>query len=203
VVAVGVSVRRGPFHFHGVWALAVLGVGWLLRLVVVGARRPRLTVGAGAGAWLLVAHTVATVAGLLLVAHGLEVWALAHPVSWRRWGRPLLLGWWRRLWLYRRLWRRAMHAAGLEQVNVDGALERPRLGRVRSLQRVDVVAVRGLLGQRFAMWEEAAPMIAHTVGASDVRVHRGDDRRLTLELVRARRGRSWNRADRLELEDAW
>jgi hypothetical protein len=37
-------------------------------------------------------------------------------------------------------------------------------------------------------------------GARDVRVHRGDDRRLTLELRRGRRGRSWNRDGVLDLE---
>jgi hypothetical protein len=36
-------------------------------------------------------------------------------------------------------------------------------------------------------------MLAHVFGATGFVVHRGDDRRLTLELVRGRVGRSWNR----------
>jgi hypothetical protein len=59
--------------------------------------------------------------------------------------------------------------------------------------------VRGVLGQRFADWEAGAPMVAHVLGATDVRVHRGDDRRLTLELGRGPRSRSWNRDGMLDL----
>lgn len=204
-----VIVSRGPFHFYGVGALllwllarAVEAVGLVLFVAVTRPRQTAALLAVVVGAWLLVVHPAPTVAGLIAVTSGFEVWSLAHPASWRRWGRPLLLGMWRRVWLYRRLWSRAMHAAGLERIDVDGAREVPRLGRVRSRDRVDVVAVRGLLGQRFGEWEEAAGMLGHAFGATDVRVHRGDDRRLTLELVRGRRGRSWNRGGRLELEDA-
>jgi hypothetical protein len=67
------------------------------------------------------------------------------------------------------------------------------LGRITCTDRADLVRVRGLLGQRFSDWEDAAPMLAHTFGAVGFVVHRGDDRRLTLELVRGSVGRSWDR----------
>jgi hypothetical protein len=199
-VDVRVIVRRGPFHFYGFGALGLWLAGLVVRLLWWALRRPARTGAVAVTGWLLTQWTLATVAGVLLAAHLAMGWAVAHPPSWARWGRPVLLGGWRRVWLYRRLWRRAVHAAGLERINADGVRERPRLGRVRSLERVDVVAVRGLLGQRFDEWEAAAGMLAHTFHATDVRVHRGDDRRLTLELVRGRRGRSWNTDRRLELE---
>jgi DNA segregation ATPase FtsK/SpoIIIE, S-DNA-T family len=199
VVVVRVTWRCGPFRFSGWGALGLWVLFGVLRLLWLVARRPRLVVAGGVG-WLLFEHWLLSVGMLLSVAASVGGWAVGHPASWRRRGRPVLVGGWRRVWLYRRLWRRAVHAAGLERVNADGVRERPRLGRVRSLERVDVVAVRGLLGQRFDEWEAAAGMLAHTFHATDVRVHRGDDRRLTLELVRGRRGRSWNTDRRLELE---
>jgi S-DNA-T family DNA segregation ATPase FtsK/SpoIIIE len=205
----GVSVRTGPVRWHGTGAL----LGWLTGrlLVVVGVLiyvavcRPRAAVvvaGLLAGAWLLLAHPVGVLAGVVACVHALEVWAHVHPASWRRRGVLRAVGWWRWLTVYRRLWRRAVHAAELGREDPDGRLLLPQLVRVQCLERVDVLHVRGLLGQRFGMWEDAAPMLAHAFGAVDYRLHRGDDRRLTLELVRGRRGRSWLRDGRLELEDA-
>ncbi len=196
-----VSVGAGPLRFGGPVAL----VGWVLvralhavgRLLLLAASHPRRSgavIGWAAGGWLLVEHTVAVLALLAVAVHAVDAWSLVSPASWRRHGRPVALGWARRAAVYGRLWRSAVTVAGLDR---DGRL--PRLGRVRSLERVDVVEVRALLGQRFAAWQDAGPMLAHVFGAADVRVHRGDDRRLTLELVRARRGRSWRRGH-LELE---
>jgi hypothetical protein len=126
--------------------------------------------------------------------------AFAAPSAFRRHVVLRVMGWARSVLVYRRLWRTAVHAAELERRGQDGEVQRPRFRRVRCGEVVDVVHVRGLIGQRFADWEGAGPMLAHVFGASDVRVHRGDDRRLTLELVRARRGRAWNRDGHLELE---
>jgi DNA segregation ATPase FtsK/SpoIIIE, S-DNA-T family len=204
---VRVSVRTGPVRWEG----ALAAVGWLLgrllvgvwRLIYVAVCRPRAALallGVIAVGWAAAARTTETVALLGWTVASVEGWALAHRSSWRRHGSLRVLAWWRSLVVYRRSWRAAMHAAELTRADADGQLQVPRLGRVQCRDDVDVVHVRGLLGQRFGMWEEAGPMLAHTFGARDVRVHRGDDRRLTLELLRGRRGRSWNRDGRLDLE---
>jgi hypothetical protein len=197
---VRVSVGAGPVRFYGLGAL----LWWLLGLALVGSLRllhlavcrPR-TSGAllaltGLG-WALLAHPVVTHAAILVGVEAVDGWALLGPVSWRRYGLPRLRGWWRSPWVYRRRWRTAMHVAELDRVDVDGKVQLPRLVRVRCTGTTDVVHVRGLLGQRFSDWETAAPMLAHVFGASGFAVNRGDDRRLTLELRRGRRGRSWNR----------
>ena len=205
---IGVSVRTGPLRWHGLPAL----VGWLIgrlfvgvaALIYVAVCRPRTSgavLGAGAVLWLWSTHPAVVVAAVAAGSVGCEVWALSSPGSWRRHGLLRALAWWRSLTVYRRLWSRAMTTAGLTlDEHVPPRWRVPRLGRVRCLEGVDVVQVRGLLGQRFSTWEDAGPMLAHVFGASDVRVHRGDDRRLTLELRRARRGRSWHRTGVLELE---
>jgi S-DNA-T family DNA segregation ATPase FtsK/SpoIIIE len=195
-----VDVRVGPVRFHGWraflwWSTAALVV-LTLRVLTWSASHPRTTVallGSAALVWGALEHPVAT---LLLLWLPLEVafgWSTYAPDSWRRHARPALLARWRSLWLYRRTWRTAMQVAELDRRDRDGRLELPRLGRVRCTATTDVVQVRGLLGQRFSEYEAAGPMLAHVFGAVDYRVHRGDDRRLTLELVRGDVGRSWNR----------
>lgn len=186
-------------------ALPVVAVLLLLSGAVrVAARFPRSTgcvLAAGGCWWLLEAYPRTTLALVALVAVALEVLALCAPQVFRQQVTLRLLALWRCVVVYRRLWSRAMYVAELEHRDVDGALHVPRLARlrpVRCLDTVDVVRVRARLGQRFDEWDAAGPMLAHVFGATDVRVHRGDDRRLTLELVRGRRGRRWLRG-RLEL----
>jgi len=195
-----VSVRVGPVQFHGwraflYWSCAALVV-LTARLLTWSVCRPRTSgalLGSAVLLWGALEHPVAT---LLLLWLPLEVghaWSVYAPLSWRRRARPALLARWRSLWLYRRTWRTAMQVAELDRRDRDGRLEVPRLGRVRCTATADVVQVRALLGQRFSDYETAGPMLAHVFGATGFTVHRGDDRRLTLELVRGKRGRSWNR----------
>jgi hypothetical protein len=162
-------------------------------------RWPRLSstvAAAGVCWWLVEVRTAATLLGFATLLQVLAAVALVAPTRCRLWA----LARWRTLVVYRRLWRRAMHAAELTRRDEDGEAVLPRLGWVRCLDTVDVVRVRGVLGQRGAAWEEAAGMLGHVFGARGVRVHRGDDRRLELELLRGRRGRSWNRDGVLDLE---
>jgi S-DNA-T family DNA segregation ATPase FtsK/SpoIIIE len=207
---VRVSVGAGPFRVHGgvallLWLAGRLLVGWLRLLYVAGSHlRTSVALAVASGVtWAALAHPVAAGLCAVLPAVAAQEWVLFGPGSFRRHVGLRALSWWRSVWVYRRLWADAMRAAGLEQAGPDGEVLRPALGAfrpVRCLEGVDVVRVRGLLGQRFSDWEEAAPMVAHVLGAADVRVHRGDVRRLTLELGRARRGRSWNRDGWLDLE---
>jgi hypothetical protein len=151
--------------------------------------------------WLFAAYRAATVTTGVAVYAAAYLWAWFAPGSFRRLIGARALAGWRSVFVYRRRWRAAMRAADLVRADPDtGEVLVPRLRRVRYLPDVDVVHVRALLGQRGAAWEEAGPMLAHVFGARDVRVHRGDDRRLTLELLRGRRGRSWNRDGVLDLE---
>lgn len=195
-----VSVGVGPIRFYNVWALVLWVVGAVLRgavlLVVAAVCRPRLTFalfGLSAVVWALLAHPVPLLLGAVLLLEMGATWALLFPASWGRRARPVLLARWRAVWLYRRKWRTAMRVGGLTRDGDSGRVEVPRLGRVTCTGRTDLVRVRGLLGQRFSEYETAAPMLAHVFGATGFLVHRGDDRRLTLELVRGQVGRSWNR----------
>jgi S-DNA-T family DNA segregation ATPase FtsK/SpoIIIE len=187
-------------RFHG-WKAFVWWLGaWLLfltgRLLLWSASHPRTTaalLGLSAAVWALVEHPVALLVALWLPLEMVHGWVLLSPDSWRRRGRPVLLARWRSLWLYRRKWRTAMRVAELARRDEQKRLEVPRLVSVRCTATTDVVLIRGLLGQRFSEWEAAAPMLAHVFGATGFVVHRGDDRRLTLELERGDVGRSWNR----------
>lgn len=191
-----VSVRVGPVRFYGAGAFAWWSVGAVARVVVVtlwlAASHPRsaaAVIGAGALGWLLHSRTVpALFLGWLVVESVAAVRLLAPSSRAGLW----LLARWRSLVVYRRHWQPACAVAGL--TTDDGAV--PRLGRVRCSPTHDEVRVRGILGQRFHQWEDAGPMLAHVFRATDYRVVRGDDRRLTLVLERpARPGRSWNRED--------
>jgi hypothetical protein len=193
---VRVSVRVGPVRFYGAGAFVWWAVGAVVRVVVVtlwlAASHPRsavAVVGGGFVTWLLRSWTAPTLfLGWMLVESVGAVLILA-PTS--RVGLRLLAGW-RSLVVYRRHWQPACAVAGL--ISDDGRV--PRLGRVRCSATHDEVRVRGVLGQRFAQWVEAGPMLAHVFRAVDYRVVRGDDRRLTLVFERpARPGRSWNRED--------
>jgi hypothetical protein len=193
---VRVSVGAGPVRFHGLWAL----LGWAVCRVLVGAVRlavcrPRsavaVTVLSGL-LWALWSHPVAAVLGVAIVVECGHAWSVLHRPSWRRTAGA----WWRSVWVYRRRWARVMRVAKLVEVDEDGRRRLPRLGRVRCTDTTDVLQVRALLGQRFTDWEDAGPMIAHAFGATGVELQRGDDRRLTVELVRGERGRSWNREGR-------
>jgi DNA segregation ATPase FtsK/SpoIIIE, S-DNA-T family len=198
---VRVSVGAGPFRVYGGSAVLLWAVGVLLEaitlLIVVAVSRPRTTfalAGAAGAVWLVLQHTAVVTVGAILLAEFGQAWALLAPDVFRRRVGLRLLARWRRLWVYRRQWPAAMLVADLARVDErTGRQELPRLRRVRCTGSTDQVQVRALLGQRFGMWEEAGPMLAHIFGATDVRVHRGDARRLTLELERGRRGRSWNR----------
>jgi hypothetical protein len=200
---VWVSVRTGPIKWSGWWALFLWSVGWLIvgvgMLCYLAVCRPRTTgalLALAGAAWLVAAHPYLTAIGAALLVELVHLWSVSHTSSWRRHGRTRLLSWWRSVWVYRRRWRTAMQVAELDRVDRDGQLRLPRLGRwrpVRCTPTTDLVRIRGLLGQRFSDWETAGPMLAHVFGAADYRLHRGDNRRLILELVRGPVGTSWNR----------
>jgi hypothetical protein len=186
------------FGWVAPFVAAVMAVAAGARLVFAYPRTSAALFALAGGWWAVRIHPGPT---LFALSTALQVFAACALVAPTR-CRLRALGWWRSLVVYRRLWRTAMHAAGLERRGADGEVQRPRYRRVRCLESVDVVHVRGLVGQRFGEWEEAAGMVAHVFGAHGVRVHRGDDRRLTVELVRGARGRSWNRDGVLDLEAA-
>ena len=192
-----VDVRVGPVRFHG-WRAFVYWLGaWLLyvlgRVLVWSVCRPRTTgalLASAALLWALYQRPVTTLLLSWLLAEVGHWWALLGPASWRHTRLPAR---WRSVWLYRRKWRTAMQVAELDRRDRDGRLQVPRLGWVRCTPTTDLIRVRALLGQRFSDYETAAPMLAHVFGATGYALHRGDDRRLTLELVRGEVGRSWNR----------
>jgi hypothetical protein len=199
---VRVSVRYGPVRFYGAGALALWVVGRLLRgvtlTVAAAATHPRTTAticSAAVTVWAVAAHPAAvavTAAAALVVC---EMWSLAAPGSFHRRVTLRGLAAARSVFVYRRRWQQAMRAAELvvDDPHVPPAWRVPRLSRVRCTPTHDLVRVRGLLGQTVDAWERAGPVLASAFGARDVWIVRGDDRRLTVELERARRGRAWAR----------
>jgi hypothetical protein len=175
------------------WALPLLFAVLLLVSALRAGRAYPRTVGAVCAAgvvwWAAHAHPGAALVAFAVVLQAGAAVGLVAP----DWCRARALAWWRGAFVYRRRWSTVMRVAGLEHADPDGERHLPRLARVRCAGDVDVLHVRAPVGQRFPEWTEAAPMVAHLFGASDVRVHRGDNRRLTVELLRGRRGRSWNR----------
>ena len=176
------QVRAGERLFGWAMPLAALAL-FVVAVLRAGVRWPRtsLFLAVVGGVWW--ALRVHPGPALLVLAAALQIFAAVALVA-PSWCRLWVLARWRTLVVYRRLWRTAMHAAELEHRDVDGVVTLPRLGWVRCTEHVDVVRVRGVLGQRGAAWEEAAGMLGHVFGARGVAVHRGDDRRLTLELAR-------------------
>jgi hypothetical protein len=210
-----VSSRAVPQIVLQRWRIRAFGkaFGWLMPVVAVvtvliGVARfvvlhPRTSLAlallAGLG-WLLVAHRVLTISvGVTLLEVG-HLWWWLHRASFRRWIGLPALGVWRTVFVYRRRWAAAMLTCELARKHPEAGWQVPGLGRVRCLEGgVDLVRARALLGQRGSDWEDAIGMLGHALGATDARVHRGDDRRLTLELRRGKRGRSWHRSGVLEL----
>lgn len=190
-----VTVRFGPVRVGGLLVLLLWSVGKVLRgfvtVVTAAASHPRTTVACAAllgASGLIRAHPAGAAAVVAALLAAGEMWALSAPQSFRRIVVMRALTVWRGAVVYRRRW---AVACAVAELDVDGRL--PRLSRVRCRSDgFDELRVRAVLGQRIGEYDHAAPMLAHVFGADGYRVVPGDDRRLVLELPRARRGRAWS-----------
>jgi S-DNA-T family DNA segregation ATPase FtsK/SpoIIIE len=167
------------------WWLVWLFVSWLVRLPVVLVRHPRTTGTVLAG---LLAWKAWTVYGPWRIAAAAAAVVLLGLVWWWRWPESFaqrivwrLRGWWRRLAVYRGLWQPTMTTLKLTSKLNDSVFV-PRIVKVRSTGRVDLVTVRLLPGQVLTDYAEVAERLAQTFGAMDCRVrsHKRNRRQIVL-----------------------
>lgn len=166
-------------RFEPPWWLLVLW--WAARWTCRGAwwclRHPVTCTVVGGGWWLWGRFGwpgLAVPAAVLLAGGG--VWRWRHPASWWRWYGGPLLGWWRRLTVYRLAWREAMTLCGLSATYRRRVLL-PRLLWVRCDEALDVLAVRMLRGQNPGDFQKMTADLAYAFGRRHGRVfsERPDD----------------------------
>lgn len=188
----GTEVKEGPLRFRTPavairlrWWLVWVVVSWLVRLPFVLARHPRSTGTVLAG---LLAWKAWTVYGPWRIAAVAAAVVLLGVVWWWRWPESFARrivwrarGWWRRLAVYRGLWQPTMTTLKLHS-KLDDVTYLPRIVKVRSTGRVDLVTVRLLPGQILTDYAEVAERLAATFGAMDCRVrsHRRNRRQIVL-----------------------
>src|SRR4051812_19992112 len=104
-----IAVRPQRFNLP-VWLVAIgLMLRWTARAVWWCLRHPRTTGLTAGTVWLYIEYdwpgpTIPAV----LVGIGAGMWRWRHPVSWWRWFGGPLLGHWRRIAVYRRIWHESM-----------------------------------------------------------------------------------------------
>lgn len=178
-----------------------IGLGWLflgwlgvvawqmLRWLVV---HPRCTVVLAVAGWLLWTDSVVPALVIALATAGLLCgWWVLKPESFaRRVTHPVQLE--LREWLtYRREWQPAMLTSGLSLRESWGG-DLPTLRKVGSDAGRDLLRVRMLPGQTLEQWTGAAPALAQTWNARQVRVRRVPNRPQELDLLVTLRGGARN-----------
>ena len=167
--------------------LWLLACGWLCvlawRTLAWLARHPRCTVVLAVAGVLLWSDTVLPAAGVAgLLACGLAGWWAVDPGSFRALVLARVQLELRQWWLYRRNWQPAMLTAGLSLREHWGG-DLPVLRSVRDDGGMDVLRVRMLPGQTLDTWRAAAPALASTFGARQVRVRRVPSRVQEADLL--------------------
>jgi DNA segregation ATPase FtsK/SpoIIIE, S-DNA-T family len=121
---------------------------------------------------------------LTILVAVLEGWWFGHRPSAAWVLSPvgsMVLGSWRAVTVYRRLWRAGMLGAGLAATSPQGGDLLPTLRRVRSTRWVDTVTVRLLHGQTPDQFAHAGEQLRHTFAA-----HRCTTREIRPGLVQCR-----------------
>lgn len=154
------------------WAV-VLGLlaRWSGRATWWCLRRPVATGTTGLLVAVYVEHDWAGLVTLLVsVAAVAAVWRWRHEPSWWRWLAGPLLGWFRRVFVYRRVWREAMTLCGLS-AKYDHQTVLPRLLVVRSDPALDVLTVRMVRGQTPEDFQQVTANLAYAFGRRHARVY--------------------------------
>ncbi|MDG4791041.1 FtsK/SpoIIIE domain-containing protein [Micromonospora sp. WMMD1102] len=107
---------------------------------------------------------------LVLVGGVSAVWRWRHEASWWTWFAGPLLGWFRRVTVYRRVWREAVTLCGLAE-RFDHQTVLPRLLSVRSDPALDVLAVRMVRGQTPEDFQRVTSNLAYAFGRRHARVY--------------------------------
>ncbi|GAB3157129.1 FtsK/SpoIIIE domain-containing protein [Micromonospora sonneratiae] len=155
-----------------VWA-ALLGLvlRWSWRAIWWCLRHPVATCTAAVAVTLYVEFDWwGLVVPLVLVAVGSALWRWRAELSWWNWFAGPLLGWFRRTFVYRRVWREAMTLCGLAET-YDHRRVLPELLRVRSDQALDVLTVRMVRGQTPEQFQKASANLAYAFGRRHARVY--------------------------------
>jgi DNA segregation ATPase FtsK/SpoIIIE, S-DNA-T family len=138
------------------------GIGWVLVHGPITLPPVVLAVAVARFGWLRVVLVLAAAVGVLAgwwFGHRPSMLWLLGPVG------SVVLGTWRSVSKYRRLWRVGMLGAGLAATSPQGGDQLPILRRVRSTWWVDTVTVRLLHGQTPEQFARAGEQLRHTFGA--------------------------------------
>ncbi|MFI6228509.1 FtsK/SpoIIIE domain-containing protein [Micromonospora echinospora] len=159
--------------------LVVLGLllRWSWRAVWWCLRHPVATASAASAVTLYVEFDwPGLVVPLVLMAAVSLVWGWRHESSWWAWLAGPLLGFVRRVFVYRRVWREAMTLCGLAET-YDHRRVLPELLRVRSDQALDVLTIRMVRGQTPEQFQKVSANLAYAFGRRHARVYseRPDD----------------------------
>ncbi|ATO17104.1 cell division protein FtsK [Micromonospora sp. WMMA2032] len=155
-----------------VWAVAVgLVLRWSGRLLWWCLRHPVATGAVVLALWLYVEFDwPGLVVPLVLGAAVSAVWRWRDESSWWAWLAGPLLGSFRRVFVYRRVWREAMTLCGLAET-FDRRHVLPELLRVRSDQALDVLTVRMVRGQTPEQFQRMSANLAYAFGRRHARVY--------------------------------
>ncbi|MDG4788992.1 FtsK/SpoIIIE domain-containing protein [Micromonospora sp. WMMD1102] len=161
-----------------VWAVLLgLLLRWSWRAAWWCLRHPVATGTATLAVWLYVEHGwPGLVVPVVLLSAASAVWRWRHESSWWAWLAGPLLGSFRRVFVYRRVWREAMTLCGLS-AKYDHRIVLPELLAVRSDPALDVLTIRMVRGQTPEEFQAVTANLAYAFGRRHARVYseRPDD----------------------------
>ncbi|MFG1715476.1 cell division protein FtsK [Micromonospora sp. NPDC049203] len=153
--------------------LVVLGLvlRWSGRVLWWCLRHPAATGSVVLALWLYVEFDWPGLVVPLVIASAVSaVWRWRDESSWWAWLAGPLLGSFRRVFVYRRVWREAMTLCGLAET-FDRRHVLPELLRVRSDQALDVLTVRMVRGQTPEQFQRVSANLAYAFGRRHARVY--------------------------------
>lgn len=109
-------------------------------------------------------------------------WRVAHRSSFRRVARPVLLGAWRRVWIYQFRWASTVALCGLTKT-YHATEQVPGIVKLRSDGWRDRVLVSMVPGQKLLDWQKTGEALAEAFGAQECTVRRHRRGRVWVDFV--------------------